>query len=628
MGAARLALLLPILITAFIAPARAEPDRRFAYVYVEANEGSSSGGHVALRFGDEVYHFQHDAPGVLRLHTDEAADFLFRYALLDNRGVHETDIAAGAETVELLRDEFSRRALIQTAQFDAREALRSDAELIEHLFSSAAPLPLPGFGYLSSGADALLGAEVSPSLASLRACMRRSYGASFTGARRAVIVRELAALRPPASGYGEVSLRPDQHPGFPVFYSTRYRDLLAAGEALRIVETAPRLRPGTYRALDGDEFALLAAEKLKLGAFAAKLGAELCGLPSSPRPDWGSALAVGMARLAAVELSLESARWVVLDLHGADTAEAQLPEGALRAESLDVLEAESGADLAAARADLLASNRLGEAGYSAIETAADRLLEARAARAGKPLRMPTRGVLPALPATAHAVRPDWSDAEAETYAAAARAAASRLENELVHLYRYDLIRRNCVSEVFATVDAALTQSAGARADSAAIRAESEARLGGYVETAGTLSFIPIVSQQAVAGLYRFAGQRDHASYRERRLARMLEDESAWRVRLRESNTLTSVAYRPGADDSSFLFFTEDEVLLRPLLGVVNFAYGLGDGIVGVATMPFEGPRRLVRGFRGALFSLPELAFINLRKGTTSFVERRWAADLG
>ena len=45
----------------------AEP-RPIEYLSVEANEGGSSGGHAAIRFDDTVYHFQHHAPGVLRLH--------------------------------------------------------------------------------------------------------------------------------------------------------------------------------------------------------------------------------------------------------------------------------------------------------------------------------------------------------------------------------------------------------------------------------------------------------------------------------------------------------------------------------------------------------------------------------
>jgi len=34
------------------------PEASFDYLYIESNEGGSSGGHTAIRFGSDVYHFQ------------------------------------------------------------------------------------------------------------------------------------------------------------------------------------------------------------------------------------------------------------------------------------------------------------------------------------------------------------------------------------------------------------------------------------------------------------------------------------------------------------------------------------------------------------------------------------------
>ena len=39
-------------------PAEADAGATFDYLYVESNEGDSSGGHVAIRTGPKVYHFQ------------------------------------------------------------------------------------------------------------------------------------------------------------------------------------------------------------------------------------------------------------------------------------------------------------------------------------------------------------------------------------------------------------------------------------------------------------------------------------------------------------------------------------------------------------------------------------------
>ncbi len=100
---------------------------------------------------------------------------------------------------------------------------------------------------------------------------------------------------------------------------------------------------------------------------------------------------------------------------------------------------------------------------------------------------------------------------------------------------------------------------------------------------------------------------------------MYRRESPLHVRLRERNILTSTIYHRNADDSFFLLFTDDLVAVRPIFGAVNLASGLGVAAVGVPLLPFDRGETLVSGVRGAVFSLPELAFVNLRKGSFDYV---------
>jgi hypothetical protein len=51
------------------------------------------------------------------------------------------------------------------------------------------------------------------------------------------------------------------------------------------------------------------------------------------------------------------------------------------------------------------------------------------------------------------------------------------------------------------------------------------------------------------------------------------------------------------------------------LGAANLSVGIGAAVAGLATLPADRGHLLWAGLRGALFSLPELAFVNLRKGT-------------
>ena len=86
-----------------------------------------------------------------------------------------------------------------------------------------------------------------------------------------------------------------------------------------------------------------------------------------------------------------------------------------------------------------------------------------------------------------------------------------------------------------------------------------------------------------------------------------------------SHTITSTIYWPRDDDSTFLFFTDENVIMRPILGALNLATGVTAGAVGALAAPFDGGRRLTAGLRGALFSLPELAFANIRKGSFDYI---------
>ena len=203
---------------------------------------------------------------------------------------------------------------------------------------------------------------------------------------------------------------------------------------------------------------------------------------------------------------------------------------------------------------------------------------------------------------------------------AARAAVADYRARLAALYRYNLLTQNCVSEIFATIDAALGDTAGTASDPDAVAAESRRRLGGVVRTGPNLNFIPVVSAGAVARTYTAVARRTRPSYRQLRLGALAAEEPWWRVALRESNTLTSTVYHPGPRDSAFLFFTDDAGPLRPVLGAANLLVALADGILGLATWPVDDGTRLRAGLRGALFSLPELTFVNLRKGSMAYVD--------
>jgi hypothetical protein len=99
---------------------------------------------------------------------------------------------------------------------------------------------------------------------------------------------------------------------------------------------------------------------------------------------------------------------------------------------------------------------------------------------------------------------------------------------------------------------------------------------------------------------------------------MYAQENPLHVYLRETNTVTSTVYRRNPDDPLFLFFTDEMVWTRPVFGALNLLAGIGQTLSGLLTWPLDGGHALRAGPRGALYSLPELAFFNIRKGSLDY----------
>lgn len=599
--------------------ARAEPGPVVEYLTIAANEAGASGGHAALRLGARVFHFEAE-DGLLRLQREPWPDFRFRYRVIENRTLHAQRLAVPAETAAALERHLDRRLWTEAAERDRLDALADDVRLLEAFAREArggdAALAVPGAGFFGREGEAS-GTSSSRAIRALGRRIARERGPGYT-ARRLRDAR--AALRevapdgtpdPPRSG----------GPGVPSgsTLSQRYGERLAAVRALETLRDAPSLRPAARVALPDDVAALSPAERGALRARRDALEADLARLVGSQRPDWGAAFRLGLARLAALAESLDTGRWVVLDAlprdaRRVDAAAVRRVAGPLRRRL-----SRRRAALAEARHDLRARPAR-ERDLARLEATASRTAElARALAAGGDLRVAPgplvpRGTglehappLPDFAATGGPAALDALRASAQERLRAARAAHARR-------YDYDLVDNNCVTALFREVAAA----AGPLPGSGARAADPPA--GPLDRLLRALRFVPSVSARFVARSWPVAAERTLPSRRHERLAALRRDEPGWRVALRESNTLTSTVYAPNPLDSPFVFFTDGAVWVRPLLGAVNLATGLGDGAAGVLRLPFDRGHTLVRAVRGVAASLPELVFVNIRKGSFPFAE--------
>jgi hypothetical protein len=486
--------------------------------------------------------------------------------------------------------------------------------------------PLPSFDCAQDRVGSLPAAK-SDRLLGLAARVRAAYGDEFIE-RRAVALRAAITQlvpEPAANSLPEAG----KLPVLPAGFATRHRELLSGWLALEVLQAAPPLRAGSFHAPAGEDFALQPAEIDVLRATATQQAQALVRLLVSERPDWGYPLLVGMARLLALEASIDSGRLVLLDDFPEDAA-AITPESVARhAATLAQVRDERRVDFLAARRAFFASPSRQETDLSTLEATGNLLIDIDAALLQHaPLRVYTGTLVPAK----SAMRSDWplpALSDDTRHHAVARQREDAYRAALAGLYHYDLFSHNCVTEIFRTMECALTTTAAdAAPNPGAVRAASRAALGGYVEWRRTLNFIPFLSARAVSRAYRVSARVERPSSRSMKLEQMYQRENALRVDLRESNVLTARSYERSDDDPIFLFFTDDVLVRRPLYGIANLAVGIGGTLAGLAWLPVDRGATLRAGLDGALFSVPEIAFINIRKGSFAFAPRRWLGDDG
>lgn len=629
-------------IVTAVATHAAQPPHVFDYWYIEPNSGTSSGGHAAVCLDDVCYHFQHTDLGTIRVRRDDVEQLDYVYRVLGNRTVHVTRVPIGNDTTARLRAAFDARWRVEDRQAEMLETLVQDRRLLEHLLATdlssdaarEALVQLPGSAYFVADQHQQMQswwpdeADSSPALDALRQQVGAMYGGDFLERRGGAIEAEIEGLTPPLAGAALPLPETGKLLAVGQGFAEHYRDLLTGLMALRVLREGRTLRPDALLASPEQEFSLDAREVDALRKYISRLRDTLVHLAGSTRPDWGYPLLVGMARLLALEASVRSSRLMVLDIFPEDASSIGPDTIAQHADSFAHMADERRADFVRLRHAFFDVSVPDEARLSLLEVAANVAMETQ------------RGVTHHVSIRVHSGRPlpmkssmrwDWpapalSRAALEHALAVAQQREDTYRRALMRLSPYEVVRRNCVTEIFRTIETALASTPTTASSPQDLHRASREHLGGYVQWQGNLTFIPALSAHAVQAAYHVEHTLERPSYRRRALARMYARENAVRVDLRESNVLTAHSYERNDDDPAFLFFTDNVRLLRPVYGIANVLVGIGTTLAGTMLLPLDHGATLRAGMEGTLFSIPELAFISIRKGTFPFAPRRGVND--
>lgn len=602
-GLALLALCAGLCAAALADPA---PASYVDYLYLEANEGASSGGHVALRVGATTYHYQYRA-GLIELSRQGSELFDLLYRRLGNRTIHVERIEVDAESRALIEDGFRLRYLAERRQRAYLRSLEEDRRLLGALDGDPgrARLRVRAAG-LFAPEEGLAGPE--PALVRLRSAVEQRLGRGFLARRRRAWLDRLRDIRPLPPTLPPAELSGDEMPPAGRGLAHRLRQALAALVVLDVIERAAPLRDDALRQAPRDVARVSLRLRGRLERLAEALEERIVANLSSPGPYGALAALVGVARLVAVDRSLRSGRLVVVDALPERPESISLAGIRRRGGSLPSLLRSSRRELRRALRSLEAADGVAETALARVEAAVVRTKElGRALELGTAVRLVPEPLSGPMRRAAVALRagPRLSRGEARTWQVRVGAAERAWREAIERRYGYDLVRRNCVTELLRL----LAESLGGDPERESVR-----RLGGFVDPDAAWNFIPFVSARSVARRYRVVARWRLPSYRLERLASLGSSRGfAWR--LLERSPLTSSLYRPHVPDSFFLFFTDDVLWARPPLGAANLAAAAGAALAGLALAPVDRGELLRSGLRGMLFSAPELAFANIRKGT-------------
>jgi hypothetical protein len=550
------------------------------FVYVSPNVGLSSGGHAALVADGTVYHMQNSDQGLLLLVREGWPTFHLVYADLENRPMVVARVDAPPEATERVQGAFSKLYVEQELALARRDSLRADVAWLEAFAKGRPAPPLRGLGLLDPESPG------DPDAMWLRALTHARAGGDSLARVAAEAEREIARITGAADPRQLAALR----------------DALTLREAARALDRGLGLDPAAVAALPGDESApLTPAERAGLEQLSNQLESTVAELVRSKRPDRGFALLLAHARYLATRRSLASNQLLLLDAF----AGSELPATARDEVNDDVREkrrTEAAELVGRGRADVLALGRIDEPNFNLLEEIA--AIAARGGRADAAGQLSELGQRK-LPGRSRAIEvtPFGGDLTAGLRDARARLAAQ--EQSMKARWSYDLFHHNCITELARTTDGAFgTPEEAAIALGALSSPDDE-----------TLGFIPVVFFDRVERKLRVTQAAVYPNRRARELTQLLARDPSALTRARESIAYTSSSYTPLLRDSAFFLFTDDVFWRRPAYGGANMLFGLGYTGYGLLALPFDGGKRAKAGLEGMVWSMPELFFLNVRKGT-------------
>ncbi|NPA94728.1 MAG: hypothetical protein GXO58_04800 [Thermodesulfobacteria bacterium] len=564
----------------------------FGLVYIGSNTGGASGGHCALRLGDVAFHFQVGEQGFLKLVRQPWQEFLHCYNDIENRPIYLAKTRLPSGQVARIETHFLKLLLAQNRNFENLSALENEVRLLEGIEQgSDLALPVHRLGLFAWEAEPH---ECDETLLRLKKRVLDALGKDFL---QHIKTKALLALQDVDSRAETLEIprsKTQLVPSLGVFFK-RLQESLSLWAMVRVLDLSIPLRDEVL--VDGGE--ILPSFRASLEGFARELENSILALLSSKRPDKAEALLLQMARLSAIRKGLSSGRLLMLDTFPQGCQSVSYPKYRDDIEALNNLLKLLGKRLNEAQRRYSHHKSIHEPEFNYLENLATRFWELKQALSKKgPVRIWNGNTLPDRTLAVSLLSVGISVKGRPLGVKEARDGLKRYERSIKRLYGYDILNKNCVTELFSALESCLGPGRFPKSTTVGIP---------------FLGFKKWISQMDVSKV------EFYPSYRLRRLDEMYRGQNPLVVYLREFNTITSSIYHRNTVDTSFLLFSDDVLIPRPIYGCINVIYAGLNMAIGVLEAPFDKGARFSQGGWGLVYSIPELFMVNIRKGTFAWV---------
>ncbi|XDD47201.1 hypothetical protein AB3N60_03700 [Leptospira sp. WS39.C2] len=563
----------------------------YGFLYIDANSGQSSGGHSALLLGDRVYHLQYSFEDkIFHIVRENWDDFRFQYGVVENRNIELYEWKLSDSAKQTLRQKWNELYLVQETHIQNQKLLEedwewNDSQSKENTYQES----ISGFGYFTSFQD------LSSPIPKLFSFQKEEIKSIKTNIQ--YLVSELSKIQTDTNSTSDLDILSDNSSPLRLVPSIQTETNFRIEKDRKIFVRKFLIEPvllyeQAFVTLEGKEFTLSNEEISTWKGYRTKLISELKScIYKNECQDWEEMTL--LLRILYLHKSIES-RQIVFpkkNFTGFSYLEyTELPEVIMNNKQKEYAQLfiEKRKEFGKVYHPIQFYN------WETFLSHYQSFMEGKSFTEGIEFNWIGKNPYSNLRSKSKNLfshnSPDSKKRLWETY-------TKKIQN----LYSYHLILQNCTNELFFYLQLMFPDG----------KINGEPFWDPLTQNVFGFNFIPSIAAFKLSNSSYTKNFKLYPSYRNLKRNHLND----WtKKHIKERFVPTSQIYRSNPMDHPFLFFTEESIWSRPILGFANVVYGVGYSGFGIIKSPIDKGKDFSKGTEIIFYSLPELFFFNIRKG--------------